>query len=168
VVGPRLGAETQSVLAAARKGNWSRVSDDEVEVAGTVLHPGEFTVRLKPRDEVASRSLPGNHGVVTLDLEVTPALARLGLARDLIRTVQIARRDAGLHVADHIRLVLDLDEEAAAAVESHRRYLMEQTLADELEVALDDTSTDHSGLDHRARHQVGRARSVGVGLSRIS
>jgi isoleucyl-tRNA synthetase len=174
VVGPRLGADTQTVLAAARKGNWSRVSAEEVEVAGIVLHPGEFAVRLKPRDEVASRSLPGNNGVVTLDLEVTPDLDRLGLVRDLIRTVQMARRDAGLHVADHIRLVLELDEEAGAAVESHRRYLMEQTLADELEVApLDgpttgDSGTSGSGLDYRARYQVGRTRSVGIGLSRIT
>ncbi|HEX6476172.1 MAG TPA: DUF5915 domain-containing protein, partial [Acidimicrobiales bacterium] len=173
VVGPRLGAETQAVLAAARKGNWSRVSADEVEVAGIVLHPGEFNVQLKPRDEVASRSLPGNNGVVTLDLEVTPDLARLGLVRDLIRTVQMARRNAGLHVADHISLVLELDEEAAAAVTSHRDYLMQQTLADELELArpgdpTDDSATDHARHQYHARHQVGRERSVGISLSRIT
>ena len=162
VVGPRLGADTQKVLAAARQGNWTQVSEDEVEAAGVTLGPDEFAVRLKPRDEVSSRSLPGNDGVVTLDLEVTPELARLGLARDLIRTVQIARRDAGLHVADHIRLVLDLDREAGDAVESHRRYLMEQTLADALELA----PLDGAGLDYEARHEVGRARTVGVGLSR--
>jgi isoleucyl-tRNA synthetase len=161
VVGPRLGADTQKVLAAARQGNWARLSEDEVEVAGVTLGPGEFAVRLRPRDEVASRSLPGNRGVVTLDLEVTRALARLGLARDVIRTVQIARRDAGLHLADHIRLVLDLDRAAGEAVESHRRYLMEQTLADELELA----PLDHAGLDYQARYDVGRGRSVGIGLS---
>jgi isoleucyl-tRNA synthetase len=171
VVGPRLGPETQAVLAAARKGDWSRVSADEVEVAGIILRPGEFSVQLRPRDEVTSRSLPGNNGVVTLDLEVTPDLARLGLVRDLIRTVQMARRDAGLHVADHIRLVLELDDEAASAVGSHRGYLMQQTLADELEVAplgesTDNSATDPSGLSYRARHQVGRERSVGIGLSR--
>ena len=99
---------------------------------------------------------------MTLDLEVTPALARLGLARDVIRTVQMARRAAGLHLADHIRLVLDLDQEAGEAVESHRRYLMEQTLADELELA----PVDHAGLDYEARLDVGRSRSVGIGLSR--
>jgi isoleucyl-tRNA synthetase len=161
-VGPRLGPDTQTVLAAARKGNWTRISEDEVEVGGITLRPGEFAVRLRPRDEVASRSLPGNEGVVTLDLEVTPALARLGLARDLIRTVQLARRDAGLHVADHIRLVLDLDDEAIAAVETHRQYLMEQTLADEIVLA----PLDHADLDYRTRQEVGRTRSVGIGLSR--
>jgi hypothetical protein len=74
----------------------------------------------------------------------------------------MARRNAGLHVADHIRLVLDLDPEAGEAVESHRRYLMEQTLADELELA----PLDHAGLDYEARHEVGRGRSVAIGLSR--
>ena len=52
--------------------------------------------------------------------------------------------------------------EAGEAVESHRRYLMEQTLADELELA----PVDHAGLDYEARLDVGRSRSVGIGLTR--
>ena len=79
------------------------------------------------------------------------------------RTVQMARRDAGLHVADHIQLVLDLDREAGDAVGSHRRYLMEQTLADDLELA----PLGRSGFDYEARYDVGRSRSVGIGLSRV-
>jgi hypothetical protein len=38
---------------------------------------------------------------------------------------------------------------------------MEQTLADELELA----PLDHAGLDYQARYDVGRGRSVGIGLS---
>jgi hypothetical protein len=51
---------------------------------------------------------------------------------------------------------------------------MDQTLADELELVplggsrTDDSSTDHSGLDYHGRYQVGRTRSIAVGLSRIS
>ena len=39
-----------------------------------------------------------------LDLEVTPELAREGVARDLVRSVQQVRRDAGLAVGDRIVL----------------------------------------------------------------
>ena len=52
-----------------------------------------------------------------LDTEVTPELAAEGLARDVIRVVQQARRDAGLDVADRIALVV----EAAAEVPRRSR-----------------------------------------------
>ena len=45
--------------------------------------------------------LPGG-GFVVLDTAVTPELAAEGLARDLVRAVQQARRDAGLDVSDRI------------------------------------------------------------------
>ena len=50
---------------------------------------------------------PATAGVVVLDTEVTPELNAEGMARDLVRVVQQARRDAGLHVSDRIRLVVD-------------------------------------------------------------
>ena len=43
-----------------------------------------------------------------LDLAVTPELETEGLARDLIRLVQQARRDAGLAVSDRIQLSVGL------------------------------------------------------------
>ena len=43
-------------------------------------------------------------GFVVLDTAVTPELAAEGLARDLVRAVQQARRDAGLDVSDRIAL----------------------------------------------------------------
>ena len=47
--------------------------------------------------------LPGG-GFVVLDTAVTPELAAEGVARDLVRAVQQARRDAGLDVSDRIAL----------------------------------------------------------------
>ena len=39
-----------------------------------------------------------------LDTETTEELEREGLARDVVRLVQSARRDAGLHISDRIHL----------------------------------------------------------------
>lgn len=163
VLGPRIGADVQKVIKAVRQGNWSRQADGSVEVAGRTLEADEFSLRLAPHDEKAGRALPGGEGVVALDLVVTPELEAEGWARDVVRLVNEARRDAGLHVSDRIGLVLDVPDDVAAAVQRHRDYVMEQTLADELVLAgpisdawrgqLPDGRTVHVGLQQMGKHQ---------------
>ncbi len=72
--------------------------------------------------------LPGG-GFVVLDTEVTPALATEGVARDLVRAVQQARRDAGLHVSDRISLVITGAPEVFDATVAHRDLIVSETLA---------------------------------------
>ena len=67
--------------------------------------------------------------LVGLDTELTEALEREGLARELVRTVQEARKQAGLDVSDRITLRIDGTPEVAAALDAHRDYVMEETLA---------------------------------------
>jgi len=135
VLGPRLGPKIQSVIAAVKSGDW-RVVDDGVAVAGVVLRAqdGGYELTQQPRDERTTRILPDGAGVVVLDIDVTDELASEGLARDVVRRVQQARRQAGLDVSDRIALHLVLDADAAAATETHRAYVCEQTLARSLTV----------------------------------
>ena len=132
VLGPRIGSEVQQVIRAVRAGLWERSDDGAVTVAGRTLEPDEYALRLVATDEAAGRALPGNAGLVVLDLAVTPALEAEGLARDVVRLVNEARKDADLHVSDRIRLVLDVPDDVAAAVETHRDHVMAETLAVEL------------------------------------
>ena len=67
--------------------------------------------------------------LVGLDTTLTEALEREGLARELVRTVQEARKQAGLEVSDRITLRIDGSAEVAAALDAHRDYVMEETLA---------------------------------------
>ncbi len=132
VVGPRLGAAAQTVFAAARKGEWSRSADGGIEVAGLHLGEGDFTLTLRADDEERTRVLESGQGAVTVDTTVTADLEREGLARDVVRLVQSARRDAGLHLADRVRLSLDLPPAHTEAVEAHRNRVSSETLAVEL------------------------------------
>ena len=134
-LGPRLGARTQHVIAATRRGDWSRLSDGTVEAGGVQLEQGEFELRLRPSDPGSSRTLPGEVGIVALDLETTAELEAEGLARDVIRFVQRARRDAGLKVTDRIRLWIGLPDASAAVVEQWRAHIAAQVLATEIEIA---------------------------------
>ena len=132
VLGPRLGGRTQQIIKAVKAGEWS-TSGDGISVAGEILQPGEFTLRLVTSTDSASATLPGGVGVVLLDVNVTPDLEAEGTARDLIRAVQQARRDAGLDVSDRVVLTLGMDATVRAQVEPHLDMVTSETLAVQVE-----------------------------------
>ena len=72
--------------------------------------------------------LPGG-GFVVLDTAVTPELAAEGLARDLVRAVQQARRDAGLDVSDRIALTIGGSAAVQDAARTHESLIAGETLA---------------------------------------
>ncbi|MEN8161773.1 MAG: DUF5915 domain-containing protein, partial [Myxococcota bacterium] len=133
VLGPRLGSEMKKVLAAARAGEWTR-EGDAVVIAGQRLAEGEYTLLLEAKEGVACQALGSGELIAVLDFTVTDALVQEGLARDVVRVVQQARRDAGLHVADRIRLSLGLPDGSADAVRAFADYVQENTLAIELDL----------------------------------
>ncbi|MEE2665130.1 MAG: class I tRNA ligase family protein, partial [Myxococcota bacterium] len=55
-----------------------------------------------------------------------------GRARDLVRVVQQARKQAGLPVADQIHLIVDVPDSWRSAIDRFADYVREQTLATEL------------------------------------
>ena len=63
-----------------------------------------------------------------LDTAVTPELAAEGLARDVIRVVQQARREAGLDVADRITLVVEAPRGGGRG-RAHQEFVAAETLA---------------------------------------
>jgi len=105
------------------------VTGGVVTAGGVVLSDGEYELKLVAASPDQSAALPGGDGVVVLDLEVTPDLAAEGLARDVVRAVQQARREAGLEVTDRISLMIEASAEVAAAVRAHRDLIARETLA---------------------------------------
>jgi isoleucyl-tRNA synthetase len=135
-LGPRLGADTQTVIKAVRTGNWEKRPDGNVEAGGIPLLEGEYSLRLRPLDERASRVLPGDAGVVTLELETDDELEAEGLARDVVRLVQQRRRDTGLEVSDRIRLTITTLPIVADAVKPWLEFVAEQVLAVGIDIAV--------------------------------
>jgi isoleucyl-tRNA synthetase len=130
-LGPRLGKQVQQVIKAVKAGEWELVDGAPV-AAGVALQPGEYELKLVAADVENSAPLPAGAGVVVLDTAVTPELSAEGLARDVIRVVQQARRDAGLDVSDRISLVVSAPAAVRAAVEAHRDFVAGETLATSL------------------------------------
>ncbi len=132
VCGPRLGGDTQKVIRAVKAGEWSTEADGTVVAGGIPLLAGEYTERLVAVDAERTAALPGNTGLVLLDTAVTPELAAEGTAKDVVRIVQQARRDAGLDVSDRILLTLDAPDAVLDAVRVHEAFVAGEVLAAEV------------------------------------
>lgn len=146
VLGPRLGGDVQKVFGAAKQGAWTQNDDGSIEIAGYTLTPEEFTLNVKPAEGVTAAALPSNDAVVVLDIDVTPELEAEGLARDIVRAVQEARKTEDLVVTDRIALTLDLSNEGVAAVQAMETYVSEQTLATTITYASVDGGHDAAGV----------------------
>jgi isoleucyl-tRNA synthetase len=138
VLGPRLGPRVKEVASALAADDGSAAAALAAGGSVTLSTPsGEVTVGAEEVD-LAQETLEGwgvasDAGItVALELELTPALRREGLARELVRLVQDARKAAGLEVSDRIVLGVRTAGDAAAALGAHREYVMAETLAIEL------------------------------------
>ena len=98
----------------------------------------------------------GSHAVA-LELELDEELRREGLARDIVRAVQLARQQAGLEVTDRIALTLDGDGTLIDAARAHEEYIAGETLA---------TSVSYESLDGAEPVQIdGRDLRIGVAVT---
>jgi isoleucyl-tRNA synthetase len=129
VLGPRLGKAVQTVIGAAKAGEWTQLDDGTVSIAGETLAVGEFELALEPGEGRIAAPLRDNAAVVELDVEVTDELRDEGRARDVVRAVQQARKDAGLHVSDRITLTVSTGEELATSLGAHQEWIDAQVLA---------------------------------------
>ncbi|MGE7434466.1 DUF5915 domain-containing protein [Kitasatospora sp. NPDC001175] len=127
--GPRLGRDTQKVIRAVKAGERCQDAEGRVIAAGIELLPGEYTQRLVACDPDESAALPNSSGLVVLGTAVTPELVAEGLAKDVIRLVQQARRDADLDVSERIALALEASDTVLAAVRAHEEFLAGEVLA---------------------------------------
>jgi isoleucyl-tRNA synthetase len=137
-LGQRFGASTPAVATAVS-------AQDPALVASAVLSGGTFTVSVAgsevvlgasdvivtqtPREGWAVASDGGE--TVALDTTITPELRLEGLAREVIRLIQDARKNSGLDVGDRIwlRWSARAGSPLAEALEKHGRMIADEVLA---------------------------------------
>jgi isoleucyl-tRNA synthetase len=141
-LGPRVGKQVQQVIGASKSGDWSE-DNGKVTCGGIELIEGEYEIDLVAdlSDTSESANLIGilpSGGFVLLDSRVTKELEVEGIARDVIRAVQQARKDADLDVSDRIKLVVTTVQDVLDAISTHEELVKSETLTLELEVNLGD------------------------------
>jgi isoleucyl-tRNA synthetase len=146
--GPRLGKDVQAAIRGSKTGDWSVAEGGAVTAGGLALLEGEYSLETVVDDTAGgshvTAMLPGG-GFVVLDTEVTPELELEGAARDLVRAVQQARKDAGLEVSDRITLEVAGAEFVYRAAVGHRDLVAGETLAGELSASPDLDALDRDG-----------------------
>jgi isoleucyl-tRNA synthetase len=147
-LGPRLGSRVQEVAKALAEDDGAVAARLARGETATVI-AGHEEIAIGPDDVELSQETETGWGVaseggatVALDLEVTPELRREGLARELVRAAQEARKAAGLEVSDRIELAVDAAGETARALEEHREWVAGEVLATRLEAGPAEDWTD--------------------------
>ncbi|MDH5752140.1 MAG: class I tRNA ligase family protein, partial [Deltaproteobacteria bacterium] len=136
---PRIGKRYGKLIPAIRE---ALVQADGTSIATSVnqgqpitIQAGGQDITLEPEDllvETASAqgysSAEEGGFLVALDTTLTPQLEREGLARELVRSVQEARKQAGLNISDRIRLYLGGSQGVQETLGEYREFIASETL----------------------------------------
>jgi isoleucyl-tRNA synthetase len=145
LLGPKYGKQLGAIRAALAASDPNEVARHALAgepfqlLANIALEPDELLVDAVEREGYAVMEEGGY--TVALDTALTPELVREGMARDLVRAVQDARKTAGLDIADTIALWVAMDTEneddteTRAMLDEYERYISGETLATRFTVA---------------------------------
>jgi isoleucyl-tRNA synthetase len=145
-LGPRFGKNMPQAAAAIEALDAAHVADQfeaGAEVGVTIdgkdhtLSADDVNLMMEQLEGYQVEAEAGH--AVALELELDDELRREGLAREVVRAVQEARKQAGLEVSDRISLELGGDDELLAAAREHESYIAGETLATSVGYGADGT-----------------------------
>lgn len=156
---PRLGRRMGRLIPELRRAldaiDGRAVAANAREGKPTVVVLAGEEHALEPEDLLLDARSPEGYAAVedrgylaALDTRVTPELRREGLARDVVRLVQNARKSAGLDVSDRIVLGLEASGELREAIQEHQDVVAREVLATRLTL---EATPDAA---HREAHEI--------------
>jgi isoleucyl-tRNA synthetase len=140
VLGPRFGKrlnEIKSAIAALDPAGVVRSMQ-----AGSVIQLGlnGETIELQPDDVVTSAreregfaAMAGNGYLVALETDMTEALVREGLAREVVRHMNDWRKTAGFSIDDRISVRYQASGRLKSTLQEYAAYIQQETLASSLQ-----------------------------------
>ncbi|MEQ1875264.1 MAG: isoleucine--tRNA ligase [Bdellovibrionia bacterium] len=162
-LGKRLGPKMKSVAALIAKIQPKEILELEkgssLQMDGESITNAEIEIRRVPVD--GHQHLSSDQLItIEMDPEVSTEQVLEGLSREVIRRVQMARKNADLNLDDRINLQIKCSGEIRQAVETHGDRIKSETLA--LSLSLSESPTgnhvENSDID---------GEPLGVGFSKI-
>ena len=148
LVAGTISAQDHASLAAQLRANETislTVEGLDQDQGIALITLADVVITETPKEGWAVASEAGDS--VALDLEITPELARAGLARDIVRAVQEARKNAGFDISDRITLWWDSTESVfIETMSTHETDIAHEVLA--LEVTHGTGPADSFNVDN--------------------
>jgi isoleucyl-tRNA synthetase len=127
-IGPRLGTQIPTVMAAARANEVEYLPGGGVRLGGVELAADEVEILATPREGTAVAHDEGL--VVIAETELTDELRAEGDARELTRAVQDLRKQAGLEFDEPIDLWLAAPADVLSPLQPYLAALADDTIAE--------------------------------------
>ncbi len=143
-LGKKFGKEVNAVAALVRELSSEQLSTLEKSgILGLAFNGAEITIEHSDvdilREDIEGWLVASDDELkltVALDTELTPDLIAEGAARELVSRIQTLRKEQGLDITDRIKLYIGASEKLRQAIEKNVEYIKMETLAVELEFAL--------------------------------
>ncbi len=136
VVGKILGSDMKKLQGVLDAMDAYVIVDNVQRGLSTEVRIGDRIVSLDATAFLVSVKSPEGYSAVeergllaALRTELTEELLAEGRVRELVRHVQEARKKKGLEITDRIRIHVDAAPELQGAIDVHRDYIAEETLA---------------------------------------
>ena len=137
VLGKRLGKEMGHFHGLIRNLTLDQLEqyqqDGSITLGGEVFAGDDLQIFSEGKE--GSEVITNGQVSIELDCTVTEDLKREGLAREVIRRIQAARKAKGFDVSDRINLTYEGSDKIQAAVNAHTDYIMREVLAIEVQQA---------------------------------
>jgi isoleucyl-tRNA synthetase len=138
-IGAKFGAKIKEITNAIKEGNWQKIDDRTIEIAGIELVDDDFELKLTTKNIDEKKSaimpLPSNDYLVLLAIEITKELEDEGIARDIVRAIQQNRKDANLEITNHINLeIFSSNPRIIEVALGFENYIKNQVLAENIKI----------------------------------
>ncbi len=137
-LGPRFGKDMGLVSKEIQAFTQEQIAAIDANGELDIVVSGKSITLTAEDVEISSQDIPGwlvaNAGglTVALDITLTDALKKEGIARELVNRIQNIRKDSGFEVTDRIKVYLQNNITLEEAVMANEGYIKSETLTDEL------------------------------------
>jgi isoleucyl-tRNA synthetase len=128
-------------------------SGKNIEFLGESFSSDDILISRKPKDGLTTAASAGRITII-LDTALTPELRLEGLSREFINRVQKLRKESDFDIADRIIIrFFTGSPHISMAVSEHKNYIMQETLAVEIEEITDANSFEQISAQGQVESQ---------------
>jgi isoleucyl-tRNA synthetase len=137
-LGPRFGKDMGLISKEIQNFSQEQIAELEREGSLALVISGNSVTLTLEDVEISSQDIEGwlvaNSGGITvaLDITISDALRKEGIARELVNRIQNIRKDSGFEVTDRIKVTMQKDGIIQEAVNDNEAYIKSETLTEEL------------------------------------